>query len=134
MILRMCPRCGRPTPLPRGYCEQCQGAASAEQEQARAASAKKYNAKRDKNREAFYKTSEWFEFSRGLMSSRKYQCQAGHEGCTHLAVEVHHKIPISKPEGWERRLDPTNCDIVCLNCHNFAHNRFQRRRGPRPRG
>lgn len=134
MILKLCPRCRRPTPIQSGCCPKCQPAALVEAEEARAASARKYNAKRDKKLEAFYKSREWIEFARGLMSRYGYMCQAGHEGCTGLAVEVHHKVPISTPEGWARRLDPTNCVIVCLNCHNFEHNRFQKRRPPRPRG
>lgn len=129
MILKICPSCLRPTTIQSGHCPDCLPAALQEQKQTRSASARKSYAKRDKKLVAFYKSREWIELCRGLMSLYNYQCQAKHEGCTGIAVEVHHIIPLDTPEGWARRLDPTNCIIVCLNCHNFAHNRFQKRRG-----
>lgn len=134
MLLRLCPRCRRPTSARSGYCPQCRPIAEREREETRAAGARRYNAKRDKKLEAFYKTAAWRALSPALLSEREYKCELRHEGCTKLAVEVHHVKPLDTPEGWTRRLDPTNCKIVCLNCHNFAHKRFQKRGGSYPRG
>ena len=46
-----------------------------------------------------------------------------------MATEVHHIKPIQTDEGWERRLDYDNTKSVCIECHNYYHNRFQKKGG-----
>ena len=42
-------------------------------------------------------------------------------------LEVHHIKPIQTEEGWVLRLEYSNTMSVCLECHNYYHNRFQRK-------
>ena len=57
--------------------------------------------------------------SRTKLQACGYKCEAGLEGCTRLAVEVHHVKPIKTPEGWNERLEWSNLMGVCMNCHNI---------------
>lgn len=57
--------------------------------------------------------------SRSKLIACNYQCEAGLERCTRLAVEVHHIKPLKTPEGWEQRLEWANLMGVCINCHNI---------------
>lgn len=79
---------------------------------------KRYNKQRNKKYIEFYRSAAWKLSSRAKLDSVNYKCEAQLEGCTGLAVEVHHKKPIQTEEGWELRLEWSNFEAVCINCHN----------------
>ena len=45
-----------------------------------------------------------------------------------FATQVHHKQAIQTPQGWDRRLDYNNLELLCTQCHNDRHNRFKKKK------
>lgn len=125
MVMKRCPRCKRLMPYGKAYCSECTPRAEAELQAIRDRNAKKkaqaYNRRRDPKYLTFYRSKAWRELSRAFLQSAGYKCQAKLDGCQGLAMEVHHKVPIRTPEGWERRLDWSNLEAVCTSCHNGRH-------------
>ncbi len=129
MAMHPCPRCGQLIPVGVTYCEGCRPAAAAQaaeaMERRRAYKRQKYNSiynrRRDPKYLAFYRSKEWRLLSRTYLQRAGYKCQAKLEGCTGLAVEVHHKDPIQTAKGWGARLDWDNLEAVCTSCHNKRH-------------
>lgn len=129
MAMHPCPRCGQLIPVGVTYCEGCRPAAEAQaaeaMERRRAYKRQKYNSiynrRRDPKYLAFYRSKEWRLLSRTYLQRAGYKCQAKLEGCTGLAVEVHHKDPIQTAKGWGARLDWENLEAVCTSCHNKRH-------------
>ena len=72
----------------------------------------------------FYNSSAWIKTSKAYKNSKFGIC----EKCGAIGEEVHHIIPIQTVEGWNNRLDYNNTMSVCLECHNYYHKRFQRRK------
>lgn len=68
----------------------------------------------------FYKSKEWEMASKQKMVDAKHKC----EDCGAPGTDVHHVVPIQTPEGWRRRFDVTNLKLLCVRCHNRAHERF----------
>lgn len=119
------------------YCDRCRPAAEAaalESAERKAAHRRKaydrvYNRSRDPKYLIFYRSKDWRTLSRFILQRAGYKCQAGLEGCSRLAVEVHHRVPIKTDEGWEARFDPDGLMAVCVSCHNVLDNKhFQRRK------
>lgn len=81
----------------------------------------KYNKKRDPKYIRFYSSNEWRILSSKYRQDKGYKCEC----CGKIATEVHHIKPIQTDQGWERRLDYNNLKLVCLECHNKEHDRFQ---------
>ena len=133
MLLKACPRCKRMIPHGWAYCPDCAPIAEAQRAEAQERRAeykrKKYNQNYNKQRDpkylTFYRSKEWKITSRAKLQQAGYKCQAKLQGCTHLAVEVHHIKPIQTAEGWELRLDWDNLEAVCTACHNGRHQRFK---------
>ena len=125
MIMKPCPRCKRMMPYGPAYCEACAPIAQAELEAIKERNAKKkmqqYNSRRDTKYLTFYRSKDWRRQSRAKLESVRYKCEAKLEGCTGLAVETHHIIPIQIPEGWDKRLEWENLEAVCTSCHNGRH-------------
>ena len=129
-----CPRCGALIPVGITYCAECKPLAEAQAAEAiehrqaikKAKYDRRYNRRRDPKYMEFYRSKEWRLLSRVHLQARGYHCEAQLEGCTRLAVEVHHRRPIQTDDGWARRLDPENLEAVCINCHNKRHERFKR--------
>ena len=125
MLMNICKRCGALVPYPHTYCDTCQQIVDKVREEAWAKSKKasdqRYNQRRDPKYLRFYQSSDWKILSQKYLQDKGYRC----EGCHRIATEVHHKQPIQTPEGWERRLDYTNLEAVCKDCHNKRHHRFQ---------
>lgn len=127
MLVKACPRCKKLIPHGLSYCPDCAPIAAADREEAREYRIEKlrqkynkeYNAKRDPKYSAFYRSKPWRVTSRSKLIACEYKCEAGLEGCTRLAVEVHHIKPLKTPEGWEQRLEWDNLMGVCINCHNI---------------
>jgi 5-methylcytosine-specific restriction endonuclease McrA len=78
---------------------------------------------RNRELEKFYNSKEWKLSRQYKLASVNYRC----ERCGGIAVEVHHKIPISP----ENRHNPSimigqnNLEAICLECHNKEHKRFR---------
>ena len=134
MLQKACPRCKKLIPHGLAYCADCAPVAAAERIAAREHKAeykrkqynRKYNSKRDKKQLAFYRSKEWKATSRAKLTEVGYKCEAKRDGCTKLAVEVHHIKPIQTEEGWAERLEWSNLQAVCTSCHNSIHNRFSK--------
>jgi len=128
MLLKDCKRCGVLIAYGAVYCRVC-APIVAEEREARARaykldSNKRYNKKRDPKYVRFYNSGEWRTLSAKRLQDDGYKCVL----CKAIASEVDHIVPIQTPEGWERRLDYTNTRLLCLDCHNKRHNRFQKRK------
>lgn len=126
MAMHPCPRCQSLIPVGVPYCETCKPIAEEQAREAierrraykRAKYNKQYNKRRDPKYLEFYRSKGWRLLSRTKLQSCGYKCEAQLEGCTRLAVEVHHVQPLKTPEGWEARLEWDNLQGVCISCHN----------------
>lgn len=127
VLVKPCARCRKLIPYGRSYCDPCGSAVIAEREESsrkrKKANDRAYNAKRDPKYLRFYASGDWKRLSRAKMDSAGYRC----EGCGAIAAEVHHIKPIQTPEGWSLRLDWSNLEAVCINCHNKRHGRWGKR-------
>ena len=125
MAVKPCPRCGVMIPQGMDYCPDCKPAAIRQLQEYRKQNAdkrqQKYNTKRDSRYLCFYRSKDWRRTSRAKLQACGYKCEARLEGCTGLAVEVHHIKPIQTPEGWELRLEWSNLEALCTHCHNLRH-------------
>lgn len=134
MLMKPCPRCKRLIPHGQTYCDACAPIAKAQAAEARERKAeyrkKKYNAKYNSRRDpkylTFYRSKEWRITSRAYLQAAGYKCEAGLEGCQHIAAEVHHKQAIQTDEGWDRRLEWDNLEALCTSCHNRRHMRLRK--------
>ena len=128
MLLKACARCGNLIPYGATYCKRCEPIAKAEQEarlaESRKLSNKRYNQTRDKKYIHFYNSTPWRVLSAKYTQDKGYRC----EQCGAMATQVHHIVPIQTQEGWNRRLDYTNPELLCTRCHNERHNRFTKRK------
>lgn len=127
MLLKQCNRCGNLIPYGSAYCSKCKLIIEAEREkrlaECRKENNKRYNKTRDPKYLRFYNSTDWKVLSARYMQDRGYRCEA----CGVIGSEVHHKKPIQTAEGWNRRLDYTNLELLCTRCHNDRHDRFKRR-------
>lgn len=128
VLLKSCGRCGALIPYGGTYCRMCQEVVDKEKELRRQDSIKRSNRKYNKTRNPkytrFYNSKDWCVLSQSYMQAKGYKC----EQCGQMATEVHHIKPIQTDEGWNRRLDYDNLELLCKHCHNERHERFRRRR------
>ena len=132
MLLKSCGRCGKLIPYGITYCSECRPIVEAEREARREAknleykreSNKRYNKKRDPKYIRFYNTVEWRTLRAKYTQDKGYKC----EQCGKFATQVHHKQAIQTPQGWDRRLDYNNLELLCTQCHNDRHNRFKKKK------
>lgn len=135
MALHPCPRCKRLIQVGVSYCPECAPIAEAQAAEAIERKTeyrrKKYNTAYNKRRDpkylTFYRSKNWKAMSKAKLQDCGYKCELRLEGCTRLATEVDHTVPIQTPEGWERRLDWSNLKGTCTSCHNRKHARFKKR-------
>lgn len=123
MILKLCRKCKKVIKHPATYCDKCLPIINEKREQLKNEREKKYRNSKDPKYRKFYNSNDWKLLKNKKMQDSKYQC----ERCKKLAVEVHHIKPIQTEEGWVQRLDYDNLEALCLECHNFRHNRFQKK-------
>lgn len=124
MIMKPCPMCKQLYPYGKPYCENCMPIYEANKAKYKAENAKRYDVKRRGERETkFYKSKAWQKLAAATLARRGYKC----ERCGDYATQVHHKKYISTDEGWQRRFDVTNLEILCHKCHNEEHKRFLRK-------
>lgn len=125
-IYKLCRRCKKVIIHPASYCDECQKIVDAKKEELQKARDRKYNDKRDPKYKTFYNSNDWYVLKEKKLQDEQYRCEF--KGCSKLAVDVHHIKPIQTPEGWELRLDYNNLEALCIEHHNFRHNRFQKRK------
>lgn len=128
MLLKSCNRCGNLIPYGSVYCSECAPIVEAEREarmrEARLESNKRYNKTRDPKYLRFYNSSAWRMLSAKYTQDKGYRC----EKCKAIATQVHHKKAIQTDEGWDKRLDYNNLELLCTACHNERHERFIKRK------
>lgn len=121
MVLKICSRCGKPTPNPRRICDRCAARQSAMQRERNAG----YDKLRDPARVKFYHSAAWKTLRLRKLQDIGWLCEecvaefhAGlrREEDIQLATDVHHKVPITVD--WSRRLDYTNLKGDCPGHHN----------------
>ncbi len=129
MLLKSCNRCGRLIPYGHAYCSECEPVVEAQREERRLEAKRRndriYNKNRNPKFTKFYRSSDWRRLSMRYTQDRQFRC----EQCGDIATQVHHKVPIQTTEGWERRLDYDNLELLCTRCHNERHERFRPRVG-----
>lgn len=126
MIYKLCNKCKQPIIHPATYCSKCLKIVEARQKQQQLERDKKYNQQRDPKYKSFYNSKEWYLLKEKKLQDEQYRCEF--PNCNKMAVDVHHKKFIQTPEGWELRLDYNNLEALCIEHHNFRHNRFQKRK------
>lgn len=124
MIWKLCRKCKKTIIHPATYCDECLKIVEKHKEELQKARDSKYNKQRNPKYKTFYNSNDWKILKEKKLQDEQYLC----ERCKKLATEVHHIKPIQTPEGWELRLVYSNLEALCLNCHNFRHNRFQKRK------
>lgn len=128
MLLKACNRCGNLISYGSAYCGRCRPIVESEREarykEHSKEANKRYNKTRDPKYGRFYNSKEWRVLSRVRLQEDGYRCVK----CGAIASEVDHIKPIQTPEGWELRLDKSNLQSLCINCHNAKHERFKRRK------
>lgn len=126
MLLKACNRCGNLIPYGVPYCKGCTPIVEAEREARRVEvkreEYKRYNKRRDPKYTQFYNGVGWRTLSARYTQDKGYRCEL----CGQVGTEVHHVQPIQTPEGWERRLDYDNLELLCIVCHNKRHDRFMK--------
>ena len=129
MIIKLCAKCRKPIKYPNRFCSDCNEIYKEEEENNIRLRNKRYNQTRDKKYLIFYKSIDWNLLKNKKLQDTKYKCERCQELGKHtLAAEVHHLKPIQTEEGWELRLDYNNLKSVCIECHNWYHKRFQKRK------
>ena len=127
MLLKACHRCGNLIPYGSAYCSKCAPIVQAEKEirmqEAKKKADRKYNRNRDPTYIRFYNSPEWRILSARYTQDHGYKCEL----CGAIATQVHHKQAIQTDEGWVRRLDYDNLELLCTSCHNERHDRFKKR-------
>lgn len=73
----------------------------------------------------FYKSMQWMRLRYATLEKYGAKCSV----CSRTAkdgiiIHVDHIIPLSKPGGWERRLDPNGVQVMCGECNGGKLNRF----------
>jgi len=124
MIYKLCRRCKTPIQHPSTYCSKCQEIYEEKQMELQKERDRRYNKKRDPKYKQFYNSNDWKILKEKKLQDEQYRC----ERCKKLATEVHHIKYIQVDEGWELRLDYNNLEALCVDCHNFRHSRFQKRK------
>lgn len=128
MLLKSCGRCGKLIPYGLTYCSKCRPIVEAEREakrlESKRESDRRYNKTRDPKYVRFYNSVEWRTLSAKYTQDKGYKC----ERCGKFATQVHHKQAIQTPQGWDRRLDYSNLELLCTKCHNDRHNRFKKKK------
>ena len=129
MIIKLCAKCKKPIKYPNRYCSSCYEIYKEEEEQNEKLRNRRYNQNRDKKYIRFYQSLDWNILKNKKLQDTQYKCERCKElGRNRLAAEVHHLKAIQTDEGWELRLDYNNLKSVCIDCHNWYHKRFQKRK------
>lgn len=129
MLLKECKRCGRYINYGSAYCPECKQVVHKEKEASKDISkrlrSRRYNRQRDPKYQRFYRSADWRKVSLRYTQEKGYRC----EQCGTVATQVHHRQPIQTDDGWDRRFDLNNLELLCTACHNLRHDRFKSGKG-----
>ena len=115
MINRICSRCGRI--LPVGERCSCQPAYRRD-----------YNKfRRDKKIQQFRASAEWRAMRQQVIErdNGTDQYVLHTTGALRPGFSVHHILPLSTPEGWARRTDPSNLITLSDDTHSSIESRYK---------
>ena len=131
MLMKLCARCQKVIESPNRYCNKCKEIVENETQKYKKKNNTNYNKQRDKKYIQFYNSKAWRTLSNKYRNIH-YLCEEclkeakdKKEYTISLSEEVHHKIAIKTPEGWERRLDWNNLIALCHIHHDIAEGRFK---------
>lgn len=129
MLLKSCAHCGVLIPYGKTYCTDCEPKMKARREEYLKKHKRSYDRQYDKTKRdpkyfKFYHSQAWRKTAAGYLAAHGYRC----ERCGAIAEQVHHRMPIQTPEGWDRRFDYDNLELLCISCHNKEHKRFYKRK------
>jgi len=68
----------------------------------------------------FYSTHTWRKIRLQILERDQYVCQIRRKGCTEIATQVDHIVPVTKGGA---KYDPRNLRASCLKCNNGRINR-----------
>lgn len=76
----------------------------------------------------FYKSKQWFIARTVKTQNANGRC----ERCGKIGEEVHHKIPLKVDNVSDAliSLNQENLELLCRECHNNEHGRFQKKSNP----
>ncbi len=76
----------------------------------------------------FYKSKQWFIARTVKIQNVNGKC----ERCGSVGQEVHHKIPLTVENVSDAliSLNQENLELLCRECHNKEHDRFQKKHNP----
>lgn len=76
----------------------------------------------------FYKSKQWFIARTVKTKNANGRC----ERCGKIGEEVHHKIPLTVDNVSDAliSLNQENLELLCKECHNNEHGRFQKKSNP----
>ena len=106
-----CARCRRRVPIGTRHCPDCATKVQRMTDQARRADPAQGPVARFRSSAAWQKHRAW----RLRVEPLCRPCRAS--GQITAGVEVDHIAPLATPEGWARRLDPTNTQSICRTHH-----------------
>jgi 5-methylcytosine-specific restriction protein A len=111
-LMKLC-RCGKMIDITLSRCDHCQDSHKERH--------KLYDkTKRDERSSAFYKSKEWRRLRKKVIARDNGLCQRCLKSSKFKAGEICHHI-IEIKEDWGKRLDESNIEFVCMQCHNQIH-------------
>lgn len=121
MMLRLCSRCGRPTPNRPAVCDEC----LVKEPKRKSEKNRYYDARlRDPRADAFYHSAAWKKMRSAYLASIGYLCEdcvdeaargERSEDDIQVATDVHHRVSLS--EDWSLRLAWSNLRGLCDRHH-----------------
>ena len=100
--------CSKVVPLKQRYCE--------EHEKIRARERTKANREKNPLEQAFYNSKEWRWLSRNIRSTQQFCEGCKRQGLAKFGDLVDHIVPLKL--AWPLRLEPSNLQVLCHQCHN----------------
>lgn len=114
--------CGKIIKKADKYCDKCKSELS-EKKSARNKHYDKYC--RDYEIKAFYNSTAWRKVASLVKIRSSGLCSlCYHNGDNSKGSMIHHIIPIR--DDWSKRLDTSNCIMLCDKCHNKVHSAYNK--------
>ncbi|MEI3162951.1 MAG: HNH endonuclease [Lachnospirales bacterium] len=114
--------CGKIIEKVDKYCDKCKSK-QAEKISARNKCYDKYY--RDTKSKAFYNSTAWRRLVSIVRLRNDGLCAlCYHNGLVTKGTMVHHIVPLKSD--WNKRLDTTNCILLCAECHSKVHSEYDK--------
>lgn len=114
--------CRNKVELPARYCEAHQGHSNTQYNKH-----VRYNDSNKKYSE-FYHSTQWRNVRKVKLMEQPLCEVCLAQGKYTNADMVHHKIELRSPNGWKYRLEITNLESICYECHNKANHQYSNNR------